>query len=131
VRVVFDTNIFVSALLLPGRQADKALDRISAGSDRLLISQPIIDEVATVLDRKFEWSEERLIQASTLLKRIGEFIAATQRLKLLKDDPDNRILECAVAGGADIIVTGDRELLELKEFQGIRVVTLGAYLDMN
>jgi len=50
---------------------------------------------------------------------------------LLKDDPDNRILECAVAGRADFIVTGDRELMELKEFERIRIVSLRSYLNMK
>jgi uncharacterized protein len=131
VRVVFDSNIFVSAFLFPGRQADRALDKVSAAPDRLLISQAIIDEVLAVLKRKFEWSTDRLMRTSVLLMRIGEMVAAEQRLKLLKDDPDNRILECAVAGRADLIVTGDRELLALKEFEGTRIVSLRSYLDMK
>jgi len=65
------------------------------------------------------------------LAEIGETLATKQRLRLLRDDPDNRILECAVAGRADPIVTGDRELLDLKQFEGIRIVSLRSYLDMK
>jgi len=65
------------------------------------------------------------------LAEIGETLATKQRLRLLRDDPDNRILECAVAGRADLIVTGDRELLDLKQFEGIRIVSLRSYLDMK
>jgi len=97
----------------------------------LLISRPIIDETLTVLARKFKRDAERLARDAILLARIGEIIAAEQRLQLLKDDPDNRILECAVAGRADLIVTGDRELLALEEFEGIRIVSLRSYLDMK
>ncbi len=62
---------------------------------------------------------------------LGNIVATTQRLQLLRDDPDNRILECAVAGRADLIVTGDRQMLDLREFEGIRIVSLRSYLDMN
>ena len=48
---------------------------------------------------------------------------------MLADEPDNRILECAVAGGADVIVTGDRAILALREYRGVRILSLSAYLD--
>jgi putative PIN family toxin of toxin-antitoxin system len=131
VRVVFDTNIFVSALMFPGRQAEKALERVVAGQDHLLISHSIIDEVLTVLARKFKQDAEQLSHDAILLRRIGEIVATEQRLQLLRDEPDNRILECAVAGRADVIVTGDRELLDLKEFEAISIVSLRFYLDMK
>ena len=130
-RVVFDTNIFISAFATSGVQAHKATDRVTRGIDRLLISKPIIDEVLTVLRRKFEWEGERLGEAALLLAEMGEILATKPRLRLLKDDPDNRILECAVAGRADLIVTGDRELLDLKQFEGIRIVSLRSYLEME
>ena len=80
---------------------------------------------------KFKRNAERLAADAVLLARLGEIVATKQRLQLLKDDPDNRILECAVAGRADLIVTGDRELLALKEFEGTRIVSLRAYLEMK
>lgn len=130
-RVVFDTNIFVSSFMFPARQAEKALERIVVGHDHLLISQSIIDEVLTVLARKFRQDAEQLSHDAILLARIGEIIATRQRLTLLKDDPDNRILECAVAGRADLIVTGDCALLDLKQFEGTRIISLRSYLDMK
>ena len=51
-----------------------------------------------------------------------------QKLRVVKDDPDNRVLECALAGRADAIVTGDSALLELGEFRGVRVISLREYL---
>jgi len=85
----------------------------------------------TVLERKFDWTGGQLSQAALTLAEAGEILATTQRLQLLRDEPDNRILECAVAGRADLIVTGDRELLDLKQFDGIRIVPLRSYLDMK
>ena len=130
-RVVFDTNIFISAFATSGPQGQRAVDRITVGSDRLLISKPIIDEVLNVLKRKFEHESEDVARTAVLLAEMGEMLATKQRLRLLRDDPDNRILECAVAGHADLIVTGDRELLDLKQFEGIRIVSLRSYLDMK
>ena len=101
-RVVFDTNIFVSAFAISGQQARKAIDRVTAGGDRLLISKPIIDEVLNVLTRKFEHDADGVVRTALLLGEMGEILATKQLLRLLKDDPDNRILECAVAGAADL-----------------------------
>lgn len=54
-----------------------------------------------------------------------------RRLKIVADEPDNRIIECAVAGRAEAIVTGDKALLALKEYKGIRVISLNNYLEDN
>ncbi|HLX37620.1 MAG TPA: putative toxin-antitoxin system toxin component, PIN family, partial [Candidatus Binataceae bacterium] len=90
-----------------------------------------IDEALTVMARKFKQNAKQLVDDAILLAQVGEIIATELRLKLLKDDPDNRILECAVAGHADLIVTGDRALLGLKEVEGIRIVSLRSYLEMK
>jgi uncharacterized protein len=117
--------------MFPGRQAEKAIGRILDGRDHLLISCPIIDETLTVLARKFRRDAEQLAHDAILLASIGEIVATKLRLQLLQDEPDNRILERAVAGRANLIVTGDRELLDLKQFEGIRIVSLRSYLDMK
>ena len=62
------------------------------------------------------------------LGELATTVSPGRRLKVLKDDPDNRVLECAVAGRAKVIVTGDRALLALGEFRGVRVVSLRDYL---
>jgi putative PIN family toxin of toxin-antitoxin system len=93
VRVVFDTNIFVSAFATSGPQGQRAIERVTVGSDRLLISKPIIDEVLNVLTRKFKHESEDVARTALLLAEMGETLATKQRLQLLKDDPDNRILE--------------------------------------
>jgi uncharacterized protein len=129
VRVVFDSNIFVSALVFPGKQAEKAVFRIIEGRDHLLISRPIVSEVLTVLARKFAREREELARAAVLLAEIAETVRPRRRLQALRDDADNRILECAVAGRADAIVTGDRKMLELGSFEAINILSLRAYLE--
>jgi uncharacterized protein len=64
-----------------------------------------------------------------LLDDLAELIRPTRRIRILKDEPDNRILECTIFGNASIIVTGDLDLLRVGQFQGIRILTLREYLD--
>lgn len=130
-RAVFDTNIFVSAFAIPGGRAEAAILRAVEGEVRLAISQPIIHEVLDVLARKFDWNAEELARVAVYLSGLAEVVAPRRRLKVLRDDPDNRILECAVAGKADVIVTGDQAMLQLGAYRGIRVLSLRDFLEGN
>jgi len=129
VKVVFDTNVLVSALTLPGGRGDYAVRRIIEGEDSLAISRFIIDELLSVLARKFGYDREQLARVALFLVDIGELVEATESVAVLADEPDNRILECALAAGARVIVTGDRAMLARSEFRSIRIVSLSAYLD--
>jgi putative PIN family toxin of toxin-antitoxin system len=128
VRVVFDTNIYVSALAIPGSQAEQALFRILEGADTLLISKAILDELLSVLAVKFSRDAESLSQVAVIVTEMAEAVKPQDRVKVFKDDPDNRVLECAEAGHADYIVTGDKEMLRLKHYRGIRLISLRDYL---
>ncbi len=127
-RVVFDTNIFISAFVFPESQAEKAILKIIEGNDTLLISRDIIMEVLSVLSRKFSRDKEQLSRVAVNLSELGELIEATKEISVLTDESDNRILECAVSGNADAIVTGDKGILELRRFENIRIMSLREYL---
>jgi uncharacterized protein len=127
-RVVFDTNILVSALVFPGGQGDAALRRIIAGTDQLVMSRAILDELLDVLSRKFARDAEELAHVAVFVSELATLVAPKRRLRVVQDDPDNRILECALAGRVEAIVTGDKALLALKSFKNIPVVTLRSYL---
>ncbi|MBL0144125.1 MAG: putative toxin-antitoxin system toxin component, PIN family [Betaproteobacteria bacterium] len=127
-RVVFDTNILVSALVFPGGQADAALLRIIEGTDELVLSRAILDELLEVLGRKFARDAEELAHVAVFISELATVVAPRRRLHVVSDDPDNRILECALTGRAQAIITGDKALLALKTFEGIPVVTLASYL---
>jgi putative PIN family toxin of toxin-antitoxin system len=129
VKVVFDTNILVSALVFPGGRGEAALRRIVEEQDQIVISKPILDELLGILGRKFARDAEELAHAAVFLSELGTTVKPRQRLRVVKDDPDNRILECAIAGRADAIVTGDKALLALCEYQGVRILSLRDYLD--
>jgi putative PIN family toxin of toxin-antitoxin system len=128
-KVVFDTNILVSALVFPGGRADIALRRIIEERDRLLLSKPILDELLGILARKFSRDSEELAHVAVFLSDLSIVVKPRRKLAVLADDPDNRILECAVTGGADAIVTGDNALLDLKTFRKVKLLSLRAYLE--
>lgn len=69
-----------------------------------------------------------MAHVAVFLTEIGEMVSPKQKVDMLKDDPDNRILECAVAGHADVVVTGDRAMLALNQYKGIKILTLKEYL---
>ena len=95
-RVVFDTNIFISALVIPASLAEKALSRIIEGRDGLVLSKDIIKEVLSVLSLKFGREREALSHVAVVLLDLGKLVRPDHRLRVLSDEPDNRILECAV-----------------------------------
>jgi putative PIN family toxin of toxin-antitoxin system len=128
VRVVFDTNILVSALAFPGGRGEAALQRIIEEQDDLVLSKPILDELLGILARKFFRDAEELARVAVFVSTVATFVNPRRRLRVVKDDPDNRVLECALAGRAQAIVTGDRTLLALGNFRGVRLLTLRDYL---
>lgn len=127
-KVVFDTHVLVSALVFPGGRGEEALLRIVAERDELILSKPVLDELLGVLARKFSRDTEELARVALFLAGMSRMVKPRRRLAVLKDTADNRILECAVAGQAQAVVTGDKALLALKEYRGVRILGLADYL---
>jgi putative PIN family toxin of toxin-antitoxin system len=130
VKSVLDTNIFVSALALPGGQAAKAVLAAVEGQFELVISRPIIHEVLDVLARKFARDTEELARVAVFLSELADVVQPRKALHVLRDEPDNRILECALTARAAVIVTGDRAMLDLGSYKETRIVTLREFLGM-
>jgi uncharacterized protein len=122
VSVTLDTNIYVSALEFGGLGA-RILGMARAGMLQIDISDAILDELVTVLRDDFAWEGYRLHFAKEEIARITNRVATTRTVAFITDDPDdNIVLECAVAGGSDWIVTEDKDLLRLGAFEQIRIV---------
>ena len=122
-RVVLDTNIYISAILFAGKPED-IIKLVREGIVEVLISEAIILEIAEVLRRKFGWESWQISRVIDDIRETATLTIPQQIISLLEDDDDNRVLECAVEGGADYIITGDkRHLLPLKEYEGIRIVS--------
>jgi putative PIN family toxin of toxin-antitoxin system len=93
-----------------------------------MMSRAILDELLEVLSRKFARDAEELAHVAVFVSELAMVVAPRRRLRVVKDDPDNRILECAIAGRAEAIVTGDKALLALANFRNTPVVMLRSYL---
>jgi len=128
VRVVFDTNIFISAFVIPGGNAEEAYLQAVRGTFTLYSSIAILTETANTLRTKFEWSDEKALRLLESVSRTAVVLRTRPHLHIVKDEPDNRILECALLAEADSIVTGDRHLLSLKQFRGISILKLADFL---
>jgi uncharacterized protein len=126
--VVLDTNILISALVFPGGQAEAAVMRILSGADRLAISKELLGELLTVLARKFNRDREELSRVALWISELAEWVTPARRINAVVDEPDNQVLECALAARASVIVSGDKALLRLQFFEGVRIVSLREYL---
>ena len=107
-RVVFDTNVFVSALVFPGGNGEQAVQRIIDGRDNLLVSRAIVGELLEVLARKFARDREELARVAVFVAGIAEVIESSTSLRVLADQADNRILEILMIrmDGTDIKAPG-------------------------
>lgn len=128
-KVVVDTNLFVSAHLIPSGNPAKIIDDWIDDRYTLILSKPIIEEIIEVLQRKGV-SIERIERLLTLISQQAIMITAKEELSIIKDDPDdNKFLECAVSGKADYIVSGDKHLINLREYEGIKILTPKEFLE--
>jgi putative PIN family toxin of toxin-antitoxin system len=130
VRVVFDTNIYVSALAIPGGNAEEAYLEAIRGTFELFTSVPILTETAGVLQTKFDWPEDKVREAVQDISQTATVLRPRPTLHLLDDEPDNRILECAIAAQAEFVVSGDRHLLALTRHAGSKMISLASFLAM-
>ena len=127
--VVLDANIYVSALAFGGKPKRAFQLGIKRRVD-VAISNPIRAEVLRTLRDKFRWSEERLTEASALIGSAATTVVPTVTLHAVERDPDDdRVLECAITAKADLIVTGDSDLLDLGEYEGIEIIQVAEFLN--
>ena len=127
-RATADSNIWVSGLNWYGKPHE-LLNLARDGKIELAISDAILDEFSRILHDKLEWSDDRLNSMRAEVATFTKRVSSTETLDVLKADPDdNRILECAVAAGSDVIVTGDAHLLQLGAYRGIKIMKVGDFL---
>ncbi|MDP3772763.1 MAG: putative toxin-antitoxin system toxin component, PIN family [Gemmatimonadales bacterium] len=128
-RVVLDTNVYLSAILFGG-PPETILHLARSRTLTLVVSRPILAEFTRVLRAKFAWTAAQARQAEMEIRSLAAVVRPRERLSVVTDDePDNRVLECAVAGAAQAIVTGDlRHLRPLNSFRGIPILTPREFL---
>ena len=128
-RVVVDSNVYVSAFVFGGVPRT-VLSAAEFGEFELFLSPTICREVERTLSQKFEWEHTRIELACRPLWTIATMAEPQQTVRIADDQDDDRILECAVAAKSQVIVTGDDDLLRLKSFERIRILTPRAFLNL-
>lgn len=128
VKIVPDTNIYLSGIIFGGNPRKV----LKLARNKMIVaytSASILLEVAEKLNEKFHWNEERISKTLKAISKITEVIAPSTKLNVVKKDPkDNKIIECALEAEANYIVTGDKHLLDIKEFEGIKIIAPADFL---
>lgn len=120
-RVVFDTNVFVSAYGFGGAPAE-LMRRAILGEFELVTSPALLAELARVLADKLAFDSDHVEAVVGQIARVAHIVRPVSLVAVIADDPDNRVLKCAIDGKAGTIVSGDRHLLALGVFQGVGIL---------
>ena len=127
-KVVFDTNIYISAFVIHSGNAEKAYIHSINGDFELVTSVAILTELAGKLEEKFGWEKQRIARLITSIGNVAIVLKTIPWLKILANDSDNRILECALKTNADLLVTGDKHLLKLIRYENCDIIKLSDFL---
>lgn len=130
-KVVFDTNILISGYLWKGSPR-RAIDKVRCGEWIHLVSEETIEELIRVLAyAKFGLKPEEIEPIIRYLMAISEYVEVRSKIDLVKADPtDNVFLNLAIDGEAEVIVSGDHHLLDLKEFNDIPIISVRKFLGL-
>ena len=136
-RVVIDTNLLVSALLTHQGNPAKILDLFQKEQIEIVISRQILEEMKRVLgypkiQRRHEWTSQEISRFLEELEQLCIVVDPPRReVPILQNDPsDDKYLDCAVVGEVDYVITGDKDLLELGEYKGVRIVRPTQFLEL-
>lgn len=123
-KVVLDTNVYISAILFGGN-CEEILKLANQALFEVVISKEILDEIKSVLKGKFYWTDKQIVGVIKYIKELASIVNPGVSLMVVKEDPsDNKIIECAVASNAAYIVTGDKNhLLPIKGYEGIKIIS--------
>lgn len=127
-RVVLDTNVLVSAIVFGGTPR-RILERALRHNLIAVTSPPLLVECSRVLSEKFRLSPHRVSWIDDQLRQKFDVVTPKQKLQTALDEPDNRVLEAAVEGNVQIVVTGDNHLLDIPSFRKIKIVTPTQFLE--
>lgn len=124
VRAVLDTNVLISSFVFPGGKPEAVYRLALEGHLEIGTSRPLLAEFGRVLDQKFGWDPDRVEAAVAQMTRIAVVVEPSEVVEVIAaDSADDRVLEAGRAFGADVIVSGDRHLLDLGAWSGIDIVS--------
>ena len=122
--IAADTNFLVSATQWNYSVSHKLLQKLIINNVEIFTTKEVLDELAEVLKRDFLYNEEEI---KNILERVLQFVTlvtSSKKLDIVKEDPDdNKIIECAIESNADYIISYDKHLLKLREYENIKIIT--------
>ncbi len=127
-RVLLDTNVLISAILFGGVPR-RLLEPALAGGIDIITSQPLLAELETVLTRKFEFPTSLTASIRAELEGLSELVEPVQIERVTRTVADDLVLATAMAGTAEMLVTGDKELLEMGAYEGIPIQSARELVD--
>lgn len=131
-RVVLDTNVLISAALIPASMPRRVVDSIFTANGVLLFSDETFSELRTRLQRtkfdRYVSSKSRVVYLARV-RAVAEWVGIAGARLGCRDPDDDKVLEVALMGAADCVVTGDQDLLELASFRGIPILTPANFLE--
>ncbi len=127
-KIVLDSNIIISAITFSG-YPEVVLNLVRTNLLVGIISEEIINEILEVLSKKFFLSKSSVKKTKEDLSRGFTSIIPLKKVNIARDPDDNKIIEAAIEGGCDFIVTGDKDLLELKTYKNIKILTPKDFLE--
>jgi putative PIN family toxin of toxin-antitoxin system len=129
-RIVIDTNVFVSAIVFGGKPR-QVINVIAEDAAILVMTEPIIIEIRRVVVTKFIDFVDDLTKIENLLEEDAEWVkAGFHTIAISRDPDDDKFIEAAMAGDCQYIVSGDKDLLDLKEYQGVKIVNVSDFLKL-
>jgi putative PIN family toxin of toxin-antitoxin system len=130
-KVVIDTNVFVSGLTFKGKPRE-VLDLIWRGDIEACISSSILKELEETLRKDFSWDRDQIKHTIEKIKAKTILVQPKNKVSVIKEnDDDNRILECAIEGTVQYLISGDRKhLLPLKKYQGTKIISPSDFLKL-
>jgi uncharacterized protein len=134
-RAVVDTNIFIRAIILPKGTVGPVITRLRDNDYLLIYSPVLIDELLAKLALprirdKYHLDDQAIDNILALIALRGELVTPTRKVKACRDPKDDMFIEAALAGPAEYIVTGDKDLLILKKFETVQFVTPRIFLEV-
>ena len=128
IRAVIDTNVFLSALFWGGIPL-KVIKLAFSGKITGITSLAIINELEEKLLKKFEYPKDQTSQYLEIILAVFLVVKPKQKVNVVEDPKDNKIIEAAIEANAQYIITGDKHLLKIKKYQNIKIVTPREFLE--
>ena len=128
---VIDTNVLASSILIKKSSSDFVLKK-ARSLGILLFSEATFQELQTTLSRsKFDRYVSLQVRSEFIfrLRLESELVDIVERVDLCRDEKDNKFLEVAINGKAEYLITGDNDLLVLRPFQDVKIMTINEFLD--